>query len=431
MLTVLWLAVRQHALPALRRRIESWWVASLVLTFIGIPIALVLRRYGIELLYPVPYISFANAFIWALVGVAAADTWLALGPGESAAAGRRFLLYFGLAVAAAALLAAIGWHQGIYTTDGWMTFALAGSFATLFAVLIGYTLVRPRKKLAAGMLVLLATLDLWLIAMPSLPFVPRQELDAVSAEARALEAVNAPVVDASQGLGAPTPLHRDNLLPAPSGIATHRVAAFLDAAEREPLLYRRAAVGGYILGRDDMEGSYGELRVQLHLHDVLPHGTALFADEHARPQAWITYEGRAVEDFVPAELSPLRAPLLEKAVRLPKAADPPWTPAVVEQHSTTRVTVQAHLGRPGVLVLSEAWYPGWEASVDKLPAEVFPVDGAFRGVALEPGPHQVTFFYSPPTFKYGLALTLLSMLGVAVGLLYLLGANLKQAVSRR
>lgn len=431
LLGALWLAVRRHALPAQRRRIESWWIASLVFTAGGIPIALLLRPYGIDLLYPAPFLTFANAFVWALVGVAAADTWLALGAEESAAAARRFLTCFAWLAVAAGVVAAAGWMQDMYAPGGWTTFAWAATLAALFLLLIGYTLVRPRKGAAAAILVLLAALDMWLTAMPALTLGSSDELDAGTRESRALEAVSGPVVNASVRPADPSALRAANLLPAPSGIMLRRTAAFLDAAHAEPLLFRRAAVAGYVLGRSGAEGPYGELRVQLRLVEVLPGGAALFTDGHARPEAWISYEGRGVETFDPAQLSAHQAPLLEKQLRLPKTADPPWTPAAIRQRRAARTNVTAHLDRPGVLVLAQAWYPGWEASVDGLPAEVFPVDGVFQGVALEPGTHEVTLYFSPVEFKYGLALSFLAALGVALGLLYLLGGNVTRVFSRR
>jgi hypothetical protein len=434
LLALLWLAVRRNALPAQRRRIESWWGASLVLTLSGVPAAMLLQRLGVDFFRPVPYMTFANPFIWALVGIAAADTWLALGPTESAAALRRFFKYFAVAIAAAVILGAVGWRQQAYAVPAWEAFATTGALSALFALLIVYTLLRPRRHLTAAALIALAAFDLWLVAMPALVFESPERLEAVPPQIEALNVVDGPVAGAPLGAAPLLGLRQNDLFPALGGVSLRRTAAFLERAEQAPLLYRRAGFGGYILGAEDIEGRHGDLRGQLHLLSVLPGGRALFIDPHARPAAWITHEGRPVEAFDPRDLSPHDAPLLETGdvnARVPKASDPAWTPAQIVSHGSNRVAVEAVLDRPGVLVLAEAWYPGWQAAVNGLPVVVFPVDGMFRGVALEAGRHEVVFYFNPPEVKYGLAVTLMAALGTGLGLLYLMGANLKQLFSRR
>lgn len=67
------------------------------------------------------------------------------------------------------------------------------------------------------------------------------------------------------------------------------------------------------------------------------------------------------------------------------------------------------------LVLAEPWYPGWQALVDGVPAEVVPANGWMRAVRVPAGLHQVVFQYRPRWLLPG---GLISLLGV--GLLCLL-----------
>jgi hypothetical protein len=64
----------------------------------------------------------------------------------------------------------------------------------------------------------------------------------------------------------------------------------------------------------------------------------------------------------------------------------------------------------GVLVTSEAAYPGWESRLDGRPVETLLVNTAFRGLAVPPGPHRITMSYGPRSFRAGLALTLAGVL---------------------
>ena len=49
----------------------------------------------------------------------------------------------------------------------------------------------------------------------------------------------------------------------------------------------------------------------------------------------------------------------------------------------------------------DAWYPGWTVTVDGVRAEILRVNGAFRGVVLEPGEHLVIYSYLPMSFIAG------------------------------
>jgi uncharacterized membrane protein YfhO len=61
--------------------------------------------------------------------------------------------------------------------------------------------------------------------------------------------------------------------------------------------------------------------------------------------------------------------------------------------------------------VTDAWYPGWRATVDGRPAEVERAYGLFRSVSLEAGQHLVQFRYAPRSLQIG---ALLSLAGVAM-----------------
>ncbi|MFN0050686.1 MAG: hypothetical protein ACKV0T_00755 [Planctomycetales bacterium] len=65
----------------------------------------------------------------------------------------------------------------------------------------------------------------------------------------------------------------------------------------------------------------------------------------------------------------------------------------LEEYSPHRVVVKTAADRPARLILTDLAYPGWRVTVDGRSAEGTVVEGTFRGVLLEPGPHTVVWSY--------------------------------------
>lgn len=81
-----------------------------------------------------------------------------------------------------------------------------------------------------------------------------------------------------------------------------------------------------------------------------------------------------------------------------------------------RVTVQLPAGLPaGVLVVNEAWYPGWQAMVDHSPAPILRANGLVRAVPVPAGARELLMRFRPPGTTALLVLQLLGWLG-ALGL---------------
>ncbi len=73
----------------------------------------------------------------------------------------------------------------------------------------------------------------------------------------------------------------------------------------------------------------------------------------------------------------------------------------VESDQPGRIQVKVQANAAGVLVLSEAYFPGWRASVDGQAIPVLRADGALIAVPLPSGRHQVKFVYQPPALLWG------------------------------
>jgi uncharacterized membrane protein YfhO len=78
---------------------------------------------------------------------------------------------------------------------------------------------------------------------------------------------------------------------------------------------------------------------------------------------------------------------------------------------------QARSDAPGLLVVAEPWYPGWQARVDGDVAPCLPVNAWMRGVPLAAGSHEVVLSFRSRWLAPGLALSALTLLGLAGGAL--------------
>ena len=60
-----------------------------------------------------------------------------------------------------------------------------------------------------------------------------------------------------------------------------------------------------------------------------------------------------------------------------------------------RMEVEVENKQSGVLVVHEAYYPGWVAEVDGKPARILRTNVLFRGVEVGEGRHVVVFHFEP------------------------------------
>ncbi|MDY6874858.1 MAG: YfhO family protein [Chloroflexota bacterium] len=68
----------------------------------------------------------------------------------------------------------------------------------------------------------------------------------------------------------------------------------------------------------------------------------------------------------------------------------------------------------GYLVLSDVYYPGWRATVDGVRVGVLRADYVFRAVLLPPGEHTVRMEFEPWTWRVGLAVSIVTWVGLGV-----------------
>ncbi|HMJ16169.1 MAG TPA: YfhO family protein, partial [Polyangiaceae bacterium] len=124
---------------------------------------------------------------------------------------------------------------------------------------------------------------------------------------------------------------------------------------------------------------------------------------------------KAFDPHVEAVVSePLNNSYPERAEHLASSA------RAVRRPSPTEMEIDVTLPRPGLLVVSEAAYPGWSASVNGKPATWVQANFVLRGIELPAGDHQVRFVYRSPALRQGLVLSSIgvALLALAFGIAY-------------
>lgn len=161
----------------------------------------------------------------------------------------------------------------------------------------------------------------------------------------------------------------------------------------------------------------------------------LYQNLQALPRAWFVKrvitapsaevlrtirEGREPDGrpFDPAETALLEQEDLGERASAPKALEQASTPAITLVHyEAQRIELKTHTAQAGFLILSEVYYPGWEAQVDGVAAPIYRANYALRGLEVPTGTHNISFVYKAPSFRRGAFIT-------GCGILLLLASGL-------
>lgn len=73
----------------------------------------------------------------------------------------------------------------------------------------------------------------------------------------------------------------------------------------------------------------------------------------------------------------------------------------IVEYRCNRIVVRARCGRPGWLLFSENWYPGWQATVNGRQSPMYPANLFMRGVPVSAGEQRVELVYRPVPFRIG------------------------------
>lgn len=153
-----------------------------------------------------------------------------------------------------------------------------------------------------------------------------------------------------------------------------------------------------------------------------PHaGVEILPNPNALPRAYLVSEFEVVS--ADAALDRLVGGDLDAHDRVLLDADPGFSsnsetggalPAEIVDFAPERVEISFHSSGDAMLVLTDTDAPGWGATLDGEPAEIYRANGLFRAVRVSAGEHRVVFDYAPTSLPVGAGLSLLSILAAAL-----------------
>ena len=152
----------------------------------------------------------------------------------------------------------------------------------------------------------------------------------------------------------------------------------------------------------------------------------IFRNPRAAPRAFVVHavevipeRDRIFQELQASGFNPVTSAIVEEpapaSLTAPEARSP--LPRFVG-YSANRVTLEASLSTPGLLVLGDVWFPGWKAYVDSRESRIYKTNYVMRGVFLPAGPHVVEFRYEPLSYTIGWIVTLAALLAVTGLLLW-------------
>jgi hypothetical protein len=147
--------------------------------------------------------------------------------------------------------------------------------------------------------------------------------------------------------------------------------------------------------------------------DVTLNNLQVHHNDTALPRAYLTgqYEIASGDEILELmkNTDNLNVAYLEEIPGFPSYKDELQDVDLLEITNNT-VTVKTSASDDKLLVLSDLWYPGWNAYLDGKQIDIFRANYIFRGVRVPPSEHTVKMIYCPIEFYIGICLHVLGII---------------------
>ena len=171
--------------------------------------------------------------------------------------------------------------------------------------------------------------------------------------------------------------------------------------------------------------AWGDIRLNHSIAEEQPvydKDLKIFENKKHYPRAFVLYNYEVIDDktqslarLKSANFNPETTAILTKEIALfaPQTSTskgPHFSTATITNYSSQKVVIKTTLEKPGLLVLTDLFYPGWKAYVNQSEVEILQTDYIFRSIPLDVGTHEIVFTYQPQSFATGLKISIASLL---------------------
>ena len=410
----LWLSLFIHVEKPIRARTEAAFLSALLLVMVGSFASLLPAFSALSGATGMLFLAFPLV----LMAVNAAEDWVHLDADQVKQVLKSLMVYapvfWGGYIVLALVLAG---GVGSYLAVGVYIVVIAS-----VAFLLLRTLIKPSETTLGGGLTVLSLVWAIILIYPLRPVALEEAIYPETAMVQSLAGLKGRI--GGRGGIAQWPLAGNGIesIRGSDGMMTARYQDFLAVCEEDPLLLRRAGASGLVLTKEDIQGPYARVRPVLQIEDVYASGAVLFRDLAVQSRARMIYAGQ--KTTWPGDGALMAGPkgqsLVEDAVIAPENPGPVASAIILGGGGNGEVRVQVEETRPGILVMADAWYPGWRATVNGHAAKVKPVDYAFRGVEVGQGKQDIVFNFQPNSVFFGKVISALSALAIMLALRKLL-----------
>jgi hypothetical protein len=328
-----------------------------------------------------------------------------------------------------AVVAALIWWQ--WPAFRQAAFARGLALATLWsgavacgaaAIVIGWAKGVVAPRIAVVLLIVLSVGDLFALGFRFHPMLPRAQvfpslpaIEAIAADRTLFRVAGfgdslPPNAAMAYGLADPrgydgvAPRHYTDLLGRAFGPAmAHRIDKH-GALSVVDLLNVKYIVGNAVAGAPVP-----------HWVPVTTAPVVVYRNDHVFPRAWLVDRAVVRDDastlaWVVAATSDLRheAPIAD-ALRADASPEPSGSEGAgevaISRYEPTEVELTTRASGRRLLVLADAWYPGWAVYVDGRPSAIVRAYHALRAVPVPGGQHVVRFSYEPASVRIGIAIS--------------------------
>lgn len=154
-----------------------------------------------------------------------------------------------------------------------------------------------------------------------------------------------------------------------------------------------------------------------------PDGVKVYENKQVMPRAFtvgvsVMLAKEKILEFMKGGLfDPRMAVILEE----PAGTNPekpgegqPCTTPVITDYSQSKAALETACERPGFLVMSDSYYPGWKAYIDGNETKIYRANYVMRSVSLPAGAHKIEFRYEPEVFRTGAAISAATLVALTL-----------------